>query len=378
MSEIVFNRKNYHIKDNSLIFFEKGDESTKPIICRAYYLDEGNEKSIVFETEYFYLKKGIQKSERGTYFIDITLNEKNNALLEFIGEMDEIAMGTTYENSIKWWNKQMSKTTIDEFYKFPLRTSKEYKEPFIRLRLDTNVLVHTQDGLIIDIDTISENSKVKIKVQYEGIIFLAKNFEPVYTVKNIKYSYPKVEDTESFYVEEKNDNGFFKENEQVDSEPEILPEAFAEFEDNNESDVRSLLKMEDVSVENENDEEVESNEVLEDEKDLGDFLNKNVGEIKSNIPDEPEEVHEILSKTLTKAINLSSIPLDEPTESLVIYDDDPEEELEKKLRKLTDRITQRKNERSNASSINEGTSKSKKTTIVRYSKTRTINRPSVI
>jgi len=205
MADKVFNQRNYETKDNTQIHFTVPKVSKNGLkMNRAYYLEDGEKLPISFETNQFILVHGVQKTQTGTYYIDVKLDETNQTFLEFISEMDELGAGKTWENSKKWFGNQMDQDVIDEYYKSLLKTSKN-SEPYVRLKLDTeNLVIKNQHGKLDELDSICSNSKVVVKVRYDGLSFFKQLFTPTYTVYEIKYyqTKKKNEDGDSFYEQD--------------------------------------------------------------------------------------------------------------------------------------------------------------------------------
>jgi len=255
--EKIFNNANFETKDNIKIHYSTPKTYKEGVmISEAKYLEDGERFNLAFETDVFVLHTGIQKSPNNIHYIDLEFNNGNDALHEFIGELDELGMGTTWNKSKKWFGTQMDQDLIDSFYKFPLRTNKR-GIPYLRLKLDeNNLVVKNQYGAKISLDTINSESKVKVKIRYDGLLFYKQLFTPVYYVYEIKHyqQRKRVGDGYSFYtydndlpemVLDEDEKGF-----------ETDAEELFEFANKNEEVVRNLLGInEEQNAEEENEEQ---------------------------------------------------------------------------------------------------------------------------
>lgn len=374
MTEKVFNNRNYQTKDNSLIQYATPKSVNKgPLISRAHYLEDNEKLPIFFETEFFRNESGVITNEKGANFLIIPLDERNQAFFEFVEELDELGKGKTWENCKKWFGSQLELDLIDSWYKSDITPSSKGPN-YLKLRLDLdNLFIKNQFGTLVDLHLIN-NAKIKVKLHYQGIAYFQQIFKPIFKIVEITYyQQNKVEDEDSFYTHE-NSYPTFKLNNLGN---ETDPEDNYEFEKNNEEDVRKLTKseeiveyeeesederpLEEVSVENEEEQEYEEvekdeGEVLEEEKPLGDLFN--VEHSSSNHTEENKEFEEILSKTLTKAINDNTF--DESTMNLEYKDGDTLEDLKKKLYIYKNKVERIKTEKSMDSLTTESKGKTTK------------------
>jgi len=410
MTTKVFNKRNYQTKDNSLIYYTNPKNINKGILLsKAYYLEDDEKMPIYFETDPFRLSNPIHKTEKGNYYVNIRLDEFNQAFYEFVEELDELGKGKTWENCKKWFGFDLDFDLIDSWYKTEIiPSSKGFN--YMKLKLDSeNLLVKNQFGSSVDLH-FPENSKLKVKLRYDGIAFYQQLYKPIFVVTEITYHQQnKVDDEDSFYTHE-NSYPTFKLN-NLGSETE--PEEDYEFEKNNEEDIRKLVhkndeikhseestktdneesdfgnneesssvkneelssnaEMEEVIVKNEEEyEEIQredENQILENE-----IIKQNVEGVRSHTTTETEEIHEILSKTLTKAISENNnLASDEPTTNLEYKDGDTIEVLRRKLEMSKSKITKLKTEKSVDSFTSESKGKTTKL-ILNNNKVKTVSR----
>lgn len=397
MTEKIFNHRNYHSREDSLIVFSTPKNGKNGLLMsRASYLEDDERVAICFETEYFHLMNGVQRSKEGTSYIDLIFDERNQAFYEFVDELDELSKSRTWENCRKWFGHQLELDVIDDWYKTPIKSSSKTPN-YMRFGLDLeNLIIKNQFGTLVDLHLL-ENGKVKLKVSFEGISFYQQTFKPVYKVMEINvYQQNRIEDEDSFYSHNNSYPGFRLNNLGNESDPE---EDYL-FEKHNEEDIQKLTKPEEVSVYDEqeqefehvendseevkqsqdsenigdNFEEIDENQgILEEEKPLGDLFRENVEGKRTNTPTEPEDVQEIISKTLTKVSELS-LPMDEPTFNCNPDENDTIEDLRRKLLLSQQKVQKYKTEKSVDSITSDSKSKTRKL-LLNNDKVKTVTLP---
>lgn len=298
----IFNNANYETKENEKINYSTPKIYEEGVLkSDVKYLEDGEIFNLCFETDVFILHKGIQKNSNNIYYIDLEFNEGNEALHDFIGELDELGIGKTWKNSKEWFGTLMDLDLIDSFYKFPLRTNKKGNMPYIRLKLDmNNLVVKNQYGAKLNLDSISGESKVKVKIRYNGLLFYKQLFTPLYYVYEIKYyqQRKKVEDGFSFYTY---DNDLPEMTaELVEKGFETEAEELYDFDRKNEEDIMKIQKLntqtknnteKDEEDEEEEDEEYEEDEdeEEEDEENTVDTRGNENNDVNVNVEDNVED-----------------------------------------------------------------------------------------
>jgi len=392
MSYKVFNQASYETKDNTKINYSTPRTHKDGFkVSYVSYLEDGDKLKIGFETEPFTLSHGIQKTQNGIHFIDLKFDDTNNlAFHEFVGEMDELGIGKTWENSKKWFGDQMDQELVDNFYRFPLRTNGRGVEPYMRIKLDgENLLVTNQYGKELELGVLSSGSKIKLKVRYEGLAFFKQLFAPIYKVYEIKfYQERKKEKTYAFYTDDNSmpdliGDGF--ETELEDGEvfyrgvkvleqketthtntvsPQEQQEAKELTNLESKKEETQEVKLEEERYKEEKREgeqceggEEEQHEEGQHEEGQHEELNHEVEreelvesvDGRDEVEEEREDVGQILSKNITKKLGNLNLADSEATETLEFNGMETVEELEEKTRKVYDYLSRLKTERSNNS-----------------------------
>ena len=250
--EKIFNNSNYRTIDNGSVTFRTPKRVQSGVdFSRIVYTLEGERVKLSFETDVFVLQNGINRTKNGQYVVDIQIDENQQAFSEFVGEMDELALGKLWENSKKWFGEQLDQDILDSFYKYPFRTNTTGGS-YMRVPLDMeNLVVRNQNGTQMNLEQIEKGSRVKVKATLEGMEFYKQLVLPVYRITGITVyvNNKKVNDGYSFYTYDNNLPDLVRDD--LDNGLETDAEELATFHDKNEREVKAMLgiKEEEVGVE---------------------------------------------------------------------------------------------------------------------------------
>ena len=182
----LFHSSNSELKDNSKIHFSKPKLDKNGVLkSDAYYLEEGKPK-IEYQTDIFELSAGIQKSATGVKYLDIPLNEDTSPFFDFMGEMDELAIGRVYQNRKKWFSEdmQLDQDTIDQYYKNLVRRGGN--TTYVRLKVTSNVVAKNHYGHKMEFDKVGVDNKVQLRLLFDGLLFYQQLIIPEYVIEEIK------------------------------------------------------------------------------------------------------------------------------------------------------------------------------------------------
>jgi hypothetical protein len=182
----LFHSSNSELKDNSKIHFSKPKlDKNRVLKSDAYYLEEGKPK-IEYQTDIFELTSGIQKSATGVKYLDIPLNEDTSPFFDFMGEMDELAIGRVYQNRKKWFSEdmQLDQDTIDQYYKNLVRRGGN--TTYVRLKVTSNVVAKNHYGHKMEFDKVGVDNKIQLRLLFEGLFFYNQLIIPEYVIEEIK------------------------------------------------------------------------------------------------------------------------------------------------------------------------------------------------
>tara|TARA_B100001248_G_C27375190_1_gene453869 strand:- start:600 stop:1205 length:606 start_codon:yes stop_codon:yes gene_type:complete len=120
----------------------------------------------------------------------LTLDLTNNTeFYDFLRRIDELNISNSYFNSKNWFKKDISLSTIEDYYDSPINNNKNE----VQLSIPINSNKELQLDYILDenkkytnIHAIKDDILVKLNIKYVGIKFQLKSFRPKIEIKSIK------------------------------------------------------------------------------------------------------------------------------------------------------------------------------------------------
>jgi hypothetical protein len=302
----LFHSSNSELKDNSKIHFSKPKIDKNGVLkSEAYYLEEGKPR-IEYKTDIFELSAGIQKSQSGVKYLDIPLNQETYPFFDFMGEMDELAIGRVYQNRKKWFSEdmQLDQDTIDQYYKNLVRRGGN--TTYVRLKVTSDVVAKNHYGHKLELEKVGVDNKVELRLLFDGLLFYQQLIIPEYVIQEIKCYDGKLE-LKSFQndfptiTSEKLNSAYETDFEGLltATKEQTTAEDLENFENQNEAFVRENMEKTDQTTAEELARLEEQNEAyirnMLKEDTLGDKNGLN------NVQNNSNEIDEMLTKTLSKA-----------------------------------------------------------------------------
>ena len=179
----LFHSSNSELKDNSKIHFSKPKIDKNGVLkSEAYYLEEGKPR-IEYQTDIFELPAGIQKLTSGVKYLDIPLNQETSPFFDFMGEMDELAIGRIFQNRKKWFSEdmQLDQDTIDQYYKNLVRRGGN--TTFVRLKVTSDVVAKNHYGHKLEFDKVGVDNKIQLRLLFDGLLFYQQLIIPEYIIQ---------------------------------------------------------------------------------------------------------------------------------------------------------------------------------------------------
>ena len=299
----LFHSSNSELKDNSKIHFSKPKIDKNGVLkSESYYLEEGKPR-IEYQTDIFELTNGIQKLASGVKYLDIPLNQETSPFFDFMGEMDELAIGRVYQNRKKWFSEdmQLDQDTIDQYYKNLVRRGGN--TTYVRLKVTSDVVSKNHYGHKMEFEKVGVDNKVQLKLLFDGLLFYKQLIIPEYIIQEIKCYDGKL-DSKSFQndfptiTSEKLNSAYETDFEGLLTE-QTTAEDLANFEEKNEAFVRDNLEKTDQTTADEIARLEEQNEAFIRHTLKEDTLGDKNG--LNNVQSSSSEIDEMLTKTLSKA-----------------------------------------------------------------------------
>ena len=228
------------------------------------------------------------------YFIDVELplKGKNTNFYDFVSNVDEKNVLTSYHNSSDWFSQSIPLETIKEYYDPSVKIDEQLHIPKLRLKIPTynNKLlleVYNKNKTLITHDKLEKNDNFIAIIRYVGLKFESKKFIPEWEIYKIKLL--KVENKETLpigYIFSDKDNEVIKE-EPKEEVKQVEPEVIKE-----EPEEVKQVKPEVIKEEPEEVKQVEPEVIKEEPKEVEKIVDNNkTSEIK------------IVENVLNKVIN---------------------------------------------------------------------------
>lgn len=182
----LFHSSNSELKDNSKIHFSKPKIDKNGVLkSEVFYMEEGKPK-IEYQTDIFELSSGIQKSPSGVKYLDIPLNQETSPFFDFMGEMDELAIGRVFQNRKKWFSEdmQLDQDTIDQYYKNLVRRGGN--TTYVRLKVTSDAVAKNHYGHKMEFDKVGVDNKIQLRLLFDGLLFYQQLIIPEYVIQEIK------------------------------------------------------------------------------------------------------------------------------------------------------------------------------------------------
>lgn len=297
----LFHSSNSELKDNSKIHFSKPKIDKNGVLkSEAYYLEEGKPK-IEYQTDIFDLPNGIQKSSSGVKYLDMPLNQETSPFFDFMGEMDELAIGRVYQNRKKWFSEdmQLDQDTIDQYYKNLVRHGGN--STYVRFKVTSDAVAKNHYGHKMEFEKVGVENKVQLRLLFDGLLFYKQLIIPEYVIQEIKCYDGKLE-LKSFqndfptFTSEKLNLAYETDIEGLltSTKEQTNAEDLAKFEEQNEAFVKENLEKTDQTTAEEIARLEEQNEA---------FVKTQLRELTglNQVQTSSSEIDEMLTKTLSKA-----------------------------------------------------------------------------
>jgi hypothetical protein len=297
----LFHSSNSELKDNSKIHFSKPKNDKNGVLkSEVFYMEEGKPK-VEYQTDIFELPAGIQKSASGIKYLEMPLNQETSPFFDFMGEMDELAIGRVYQNRKKWFSEdmQLDQDTIDQYYKNLVRRGGN--TTYVRLKLTSDVIIKNHYGHKLEFEKVGVDNKVQLRLLFDGLLFYQQLIIPEYVIQEIKCYDGKLE-LKSFQndfptiTSEKLNSAYETDFEGLltSTKEETNAEDLANFEEKNEEFVRENLEKTDQTT---------AEEIVRLEEQNEAFIMHTLGDRNglNNVQNKSNEIDEMLTKTLSKA-----------------------------------------------------------------------------
>jgi hypothetical protein len=170
MAYEIIDYKSIKIEDINLEF-------PKKIKGGSYFsLASYNNKPIYIQTPRLQCFNGIQKSD-SRCSMELCLDKSHLLFYEFITNIDDYNILKIQENSSSWFKKDFPLDVVEEFYKTPVKLSRNKQAPKLKLKIGLSkgnlaCDIYDNNKNVTTYDCINNNDKVICILQFIGLRFL--------------------------------------------------------------------------------------------------------------------------------------------------------------------------------------------------------------
>jgi hypothetical protein len=176
--EIYFTNKDFDFSKISI---------SQPISVQggAYFTKiKFNNTPLYIQTPKCYTKQGLNETSKKAY-IDLMFTNEDEEVIEWFEHLEERLIGLIYEKRELWFQNEMEKEDIENFFNPICRAFKGGKFHLIRVNIPKNKTISSQyycnvydeNENILPIQDLNESHSIIPCVEVQGIKFSARNFQ---------------------------------------------------------------------------------------------------------------------------------------------------------------------------------------------------------
>lgn len=246
-------------------------------------------------------RNGFVKNGR-KYYTDLLFTNEDEYIIQWFERLEEYSIQYIYEHRDTWFDGNMEKADIENYFTSPLKIYKSGKFYLIRTNIPTvlekpTIKIYDEDENNVEYTTINDSTKLMNIIEIQGIKCSARSFQIEIEMKQALVI--KSQDMHIF------NKCIIQTNKslQIQSEDDIHPpsETLNAVKDDNEIIVDLVENMKDTIIEN--------STVISDDNDTNNLGNLNKTEIISNTEMESIKNEESIDNT-TEMINTPEIKID--------------------------------------------------------------------
>jgi hypothetical protein len=126
-------------------------------------------------------RNGFVKNGR-KYYTDMLFTNEDEYIIQWFEKLEEYCIQYIYEHRDTWFDGNMEKADIENYFTSPLKVYKSGKFYLIRTNIPTaldkpSIKVYDEDVNQVDFNTITENTKLMNIIEVQGIKCSARSFQ---------------------------------------------------------------------------------------------------------------------------------------------------------------------------------------------------------
>jgi hypothetical protein len=161
----------------------------KLILCKPIPVTKGsflirysiNEHPLYIQPPKCYIKQINTKAGK-TFYCDLVFQQENEAFLTWIEKLENQTQNILYDHREQWFQTDLEKEDIERSFVSPMKMYNSGKEYIIRTNIQCRsgkpiVKIYDEDERTIDIENITENTKVMVILEVQGVRSSSKSFQ---------------------------------------------------------------------------------------------------------------------------------------------------------------------------------------------------------
>jgi len=126
-------------------------------------------------------RNGFVKNGR-KYYTDMLFTNEDETIIQWFEKLEEYCIQYIYDNRDTWFDGNMEKADIENYFTSPLKVYKSGKFYLIRTNVPTaldkpSIKIYDEDENQVDFKTITENTKLMNIIEVQGIKCSARSFQ---------------------------------------------------------------------------------------------------------------------------------------------------------------------------------------------------------
>ena len=126
-------------------------------------------------------RNGFVKNGR-KYYTDMLFTNEDEYIIQWFEKLEEYCIQYIYDNRDTWFDGNMEKADIENYFTSPLKVYKSGKFYLIRTNVPTaldkpSIKIYDEDENQVDFNTITENTKLMNIIEIQGIKCSARSFQ---------------------------------------------------------------------------------------------------------------------------------------------------------------------------------------------------------
>ena len=187
---IVFD---YHKFNFSKLEYIEPKKKNNVVASNIYYRESMNRVINLFiKTPRMNTISGICK-KNNTYYIDFELdiNNAHSDFYDYMNKFDENNKQIVFQNSIEWFNQQLPKDVIDDYYVPSVNLVGGGKLPIIRVKIKSKgdiiiPKIFNNYGSVVDLSYVSPKDEIEAVLILDELKFYKEKYTPEWSLGQLK------------------------------------------------------------------------------------------------------------------------------------------------------------------------------------------------